>query len=967
MNNHSDRRLQRRLLAGAAAFTASLALAACATAPVGDVGSTSPAPVAAGTEAAPLPQLVSQVDIPYESFTLPNGLTTIVHTDRKSPVVGVTVYYRVGSKSEPRGRTGFAHLFEHLMFGGSENVPNFDIPLEAAGSTSTNGSTWYDRTNYVETVPTGALDLALFMESDRMGHLLGAVTQDKLDKQRGVVQNEKRQGDNQPYGLVEYKIADGLLPVGHPYRHSTIGSMADLDAASLTDVRNWFTDHYGPNNVVLALAGDIDAATARPLVERWFGDIPRGPDVAERAAPPVSLSAPMRETMTDQVPVTRIYRSWIGPALTDRDAVALEAGMFVLGGLASSRLDNALVRGDELAVSVSAEAQQHEQISFLQAQMDVKPGVDAAAAEARFDAVIDELVRNGPTQDELKRAATQIVSSEIGALELVGGFSGKGATLAEGKLYAADPAHYKAELNELATLTPAEVQSALQRWLSRPAYTLTVVPGERTDDGATMGGWGDEGTVPPPQPDAKKAVAAIKQGPQREAPQVAPVGELSFPAVEHARLSNGIEVALARRTAIPKVSLAMSFDAGTAADGAQRAGTQSLMMDLLEEGTKSRSALDIAVEQERLGAAISTSTGTDSSVVSMTALTANLAPSLALMADLVRNPAFAPDEVARVKDQRLAAIAQQQASPMGLASRALGPLIYGDAHPYGSVGATGLPSVVQSLTPEALAAVHDTWLRADNATITVVGDVTMAELLPALERSFGDWRAPATPKPEKSVDAPVAPAKPRLVVIDRPNSPQSVLVLSRVLPLTGMDKDQEALDLANQVIGSGFLSRLNMDLREDKGWTYGIGSALSDVTGPRSFSVYTPVQSDRTADSIRLILKDMKAFPAEQGVDETELQRVTDGNIRNLPNSFQTNGQVLGALLENEKLGRPDDYYARLPGIYRTIDAAEIDKAAADYLQPEQMVIIVVGDRAQIDDQLKTLNMPVDYIEASEL
>src|SRR5690606_17893498 len=278
-------------------------------------------------EPAPLPELVAEVDIPYETFTLPNGLTTIVHTDRKAPIVGVTIYYRVGSKHEPRGRTGFAHLFEHLMFGGSENVENFDIPLEAAGSTSTNGSTWYDRTNYVETVPTGALDLALFMESDRMGHLLGAVTQEKLDRQRGVVQNEKRQGDNQPYGLVEYKLGDALFPIGHPYRHSTIGSMADLGAASISDVRKWFTDNYAPNNVVLVLAGDIDAATARPMVERWFGDIPRGPEVVQPEAGPVTLAAPLREEMTDQVPVTRIQRAWTGPEWTHADAVPLQVGM----------------------------------------------------------------------------------------------------------------------------------------------------------------------------------------------------------------------------------------------------------------------------------------------------------------------------------------------------------------------------------------------------------------------------------------------------------------------------------------------------------------------------------------------------------------------------------------------------------------------------------------------------------------
>jgi zinc protease len=934
-----------------------LALAACASTAT-PPQATAPAP----DEPASLSALVEEVSIPYESFTLANGLTTIVHTDRKAPIVGVTIYYRVGSKHEPRGRTGFAHLFEHLMFGGSENVENFDVPLEAAGSTSTNGSTWYDRTNYVETLPTGALDLALFMESDRMGYLLGAVTQDKLDKQRGVVQNEKRQGDNEPYALSEYALGEGLLPVGHPYRHSTIGSMADLDAAGLADVRQWFKDNYAPNNVVLVLAGDIDVSTARPMVEKWFGAIPRGPEVRQLAAPPVTLAAPAKREMADQVPVVRVTRAWTGPALTDPDAVPLAIGLHVLGGLASSRLDNVLVRGEQLAVRVSASAQQHEQLSFLQADMDVKPGVDRAKAEARFNQVIDQFVAEGPTADEVERAATQLVSGQIGALEQVGGFYGKGATLAEGLLYAGDPANYKKQLEAMAALTPEQVRAALQRWLGRPAFELAVVPGERTEDGATMGGWGDEGTVAPPKPDAKAPVAVTRSGAPRTAPPVAPVGNLAFPAIEHAALSNGIPVTLARRTAIPKLSLALEFDAGSAADGAARAGTQSLMMDMLEEGTETRSAIQIAEEQERLGAAIGTGTGTDTSTVSLTALTANLRPSLALMADIVRNPKFAPEEVARVRDQRLAEISQELASPFGLGQRALGPLIYGDVHPYGGVGATGLPEVVRAITPTVLEAEHDKWLRPDTARITVVGDVTMTELLPALEQVFGDWKAPATPKPVKNLAAAIPPARPRIVVIDRPNSPQSVLLLSRVLPLKGTDPNQEAIQLANEVIGSGFLSRLNTNLREEKGWTYGISSSLRGVVGPRSLTVATPVQSDRTADSIKLILEDMAAFPANKGVNEVELQRVTEGNIRGLPNNFQTNAQVLAAITTNQRLGRPDDYYATLPTVYRQIDAAKIDAAAREYLQPENLVIVVVGDREVIDPQLTTLGMPIEYL-----
>jgi zinc protease len=418
-----------RIVAATAAFT----LSACATQQQKPLPALPTAP-AASFAPAPLADLVKAVDIPYESFTLANGLTTLVHTDRKAPIVGVTLYYRVGSKNEPRGKTGFAHLYEHLFFGGSENVPSFDVPLEAAGSTATNGSTWYDRTNYVETVPKGALDLALFMESDRMGHLLGALTQDKLNKQRGVVQNEKRQNDNEPYGLMDYAVGEGLFPVGHPYRHATIGSMADLDKASLDDVRQWFRDHYAPNNVVLTLSGDIDAATARPLVEKYFAAIPRGPQVAKVTAGPVTLPAPARREMVDAVPVTRITRNWSGPGVNDPDSLALEVATRVLGGLASSRLDKALVRAEQLAVSVSAGSQTFEQLSFVQVTLNLKPGTDRSKAEARLDQIIAQFIAEGPSEDELRRAVTGAVSAQISGLEVSGGFGGKGATLAEGQL-----------------------------------------------------------------------------------------------------------------------------------------------------------------------------------------------------------------------------------------------------------------------------------------------------------------------------------------------------------------------------------------------------------------------------------------------------------------------------------------------------------------------------------------------------
>ncbi|MFA6219308.1 MAG: pitrilysin family protein [Erythrobacter sp.] len=922
-----------------------------------------PPPPAPPAGAPTLAALVEKVDIPYESFTLDNGLTVIVHTDRKAPIVGVTTYYRVGSKNEPRGRTGFAHLFEHLMFGGSENVENFDIPLEAAGSTSTNGSTNFDRTNYVETLPTGALDLALMMESDRMGYLLGAVSQDKLDKQRGVVQNEKRQGDNQPYGLTFYALLEGLFPVGHPYRHSTIGSIADLDAASLADVRKWFTDNYAPNNVVLSLTGDIDAATARPMVEKWFGAIPGGAEVTPVQAAPVTLAAEKTRELIDQVPQTRIYRAWTGPGLRHADAVPLSIGMSVLGGLASSRLDTVLVRDEQLATSVSAFDWQSEQVSVLVAQMDIKPGVDRAAAERRLDEVIADMLARGPGADELERAATSLVSSEIDGLERVGGFGGKGTTLAEGLLYAQDPQFYKKTLQQVAALVPAQVSEAMGRWMRHPAYRLAIVPGERVENGGTMGGWGDEAGVAAPATGGAAPVEVTRTGPPRDLPTPQPVGPLTFPTVERAKLANGIEVTLARRTAIPKLAISVEFDAGYAADGAAHAGTQSLMMDLLEEGTTSRSAVQIAEEQERLGAQIGIDSSLDTSTVSMNALTSNLAPSLALMADIVRNPAFAETEVRRVRDQHLAEIAQQLSSPGGLAGRTLRPLLFGESHPYGSVGSLGLVPVIKTVGPATLRAEHQAWIRPENARIFVVGDISVDELLPQLERAFGGWHGAGEAAPAKQLDRATPAPQKRLVVIDRPNSPQSVIYAGRVLPVTGPTPDLESLDLANEVLGNGFLSRINMIIREEKGWSYGARSEVDDPQGPRLFAISTAVQSDRTADSVQLILDIARDFAnGAQAVDDTEFNRVTDGNIRGLPNRFETNFQVLDAISENARLGRPDDYYATLPARYRAIGKDAIDAAARQYLGPEDLTIVVVGDRKLIDAQLGRLGLPVTYL-----
>ncbi len=385
------------------------------------------------------------------------------------------------------------------------------------------------------------------------------------------------------------------------------------------------------------------------------------------------------------------------------------------------------------------------------------------------------------------------------------------------------------------------------------------------------------------------------------------------------------------------------------------------MLGLLDEGAAGLDAAQIAEAQERLGAQLATASGVDSSAVTLAALSANLAPSLALLADVVRRPAFRDGDVARVRDQQLANIAQVQASPRGLAMRSLTPLVFGAEHPYGLPGdGLGEAATVSALDPAALRKAHARWLRPDALRITVVGDIAMAQLKPMLEAAFGNWQAPAEPRPVKNLAAAIPAPRPRIVLIDRPGSPQSVIVAGRVLPLTGRDQGKEALQLANEVLGEGFLSRLNLNLREDKSWSYGVQTWITAPLGPRSLMLYAPVQADRTGDSIRELLKDMAAFPIARGVDPTELGRVTDGNIRGLPNRFETNAQVLGALIANDRLGRADDYYATLPTRYRAVDAAAINAAAKQWLQPQGLAFVVVGDRKLVEPQLKGLGLPIE-------
>ncbi|NHA13457.1 pitrilysin family protein [Thioalkalivibrio sp. XN279] len=882
-------------------------------------------PLAAG--AAPA------VDIPYEEFTLDNGLRVIVHTDRKAPIVAVNIWYHVGSKNEPEGRTGFAHLFEHLMFQGSENYNDeYFKPFEQVGATGQNGTTSFDRTNYFQNVPTTALDMALWMESDRMGHFMGAITQERLDEQRGVVKNEKRQRDGQPYGQSWDRLFEAGYPEGHPYSWMPIGSMEDLDAATLDDVKDWFRTWYGPNNAVLVLAGDIDVPTAREKVTRYFGDIPAGPPLTRPEKWIAARTESTRETMQDRVAQARIYRTWnmgnYGSAEADHLALAAQ----ILGGSASSRLQARLVHQEQLVSGVYASAMPLELSGVFMIVATAKDGVDPAQVEAIIDEEVAKFLDQGPTRAELAQAKTRFQAGFIRGVERVGGFGGKSDVLAGCAVYTGDPGCFRASAERIQAASTADVRAAARARLAQGDHTLTILPF------------------------AQHAAVSSDVDRSQGVPEVTEFPQVSFPALQRATLQNGIEVVLAERREIPVVQVQLQFDAGYAADVGRKLGTASFAMNMLDQGAGKRDTLELAAAIESEGAFIGAGAGLDTASVSLNALKDRLDPSLALFADVALRPRFDEAEIERVRRQWLAGIAQEKTRPQSVALRLVPPLLYGEGHAYAiPFSGTGTEEAIASLTREDLVGFHRDWMRPDNARFIVVGDITMGEIVPLLEKHFGDWEAPAAPLPQKNIATVARPDRPRVFLVDQPGSPQANIIAAQLV-ISSADPASLELDIANGVFGGSFTSRINMNLREDKGWSYGVRSSTSGARGQRPWYILAPVEIARTGDSIRELIAELEAFTGERPAEADELEKIRANRIRSLPGRYETASAVLGALSSIEAYGWPDDQVLREQERIQTMTLEQV-REAAKTLDVDTLTWVVVGDLEQIEPQVRALDL----------
>ncbi|QIG79596.1 M16 family metallopeptidase [Stakelama tenebrarum] len=865
--------------------------------------------------------------IPYETFTLSNGLRVVVHEDHSVPKVAVAVWYHVGSMNEPEGKTGFAHLFEHLMFNGSEHRDDeYMPPLQEVGVSAVNGATSLDQTYYYEVVPTGGLERVLWLESDRMGYLLGAVSQAKLDEQRGVVQNEKRTYENRPYSMIPELRAHGLYPVNHPYYHATIGSMADLDAASLEDVKDWFRRYYGATNAVVTLAGDVTVEQARDLMERYFGSVPPGQPVSRMEAWVPTLERVKRESVQDNVPQAVLSWNWAVQGSNADETQALRMAATILGRGRLSRLYQALVTDNPYATGVMVNYQGAAIAGMFTIDVRLKPGVDPAEAEAVLQRELDRFIAEGPTEAELARYKTIAYSDNVRSRESL---FVRAMMLAGGMVFSNDPGDYASDEAEFAALTAGEVRAAASDWLSLPNYRLTVEPFgqyQASADGA------DRSALPP----------------------LGPNPPLTLPERQEATLSNGMRVIFSRKQGTPTVEMVASFDAGGAADQTAKPGLQGFMLGMMDDGTENLTASEFAERSEMLGARINAYGDSDTSNFAASALTLSLDDTVALWSDMIRHPGFREEDLERDRQNALNGVRQSQASPDAIAGRVFQYLLYGPDHAYGAPLA-GRAEVIESYSREEVAQFHGRWIRPDNGTIYAAGDVDFDTLIATLERHFGDWQPPETARGDKPVAPLTAQAAPRVVLVDKPGAIQSVIRVGQIMP-DGLDPVNFDLDAVNGVLGGGFTARLNMNLREDKGWTYGASSGIGGGRGPQAFTVATSVQTDKTAEALTEIDGELHGITGARPVTPEELELYRRGEVLTLPDRLETNNAMVGYLRYVDRYDHPYEWIVSLADRYAAITPDTIAQTAT-MLHPDAMTWVIVGDLSKIEAPIRALDL----------
>ena len=874
----------------------------------------------------------SAPEISFEKYELPNGLDVILHEDHSIPMVSVNVWYHVGSGNEKPGRSGFAHLFEHMMFQGSKHHDDeFFKPLQKVGG-RINGSTNTDRTNYWENVPSNYLETVLWLEADRMGFLLPAMTQEKLDNQRDVVKNERRQNyENQPYRKSRLILAEMMYPDEHPYSWPTIGSQEDLTAASLEDVSDFFRTYYAPNNASLVIAGDIDPASAKELVDKYFAALPPGPAVERVSEWMPELQDPKRAVAQDNIELPRLYYVWHTPGFYKPGDAELDLLANILAAGKTSRLYKALVYEREIAQDVSVFQASRLMGSNFHVEVTAREGHTLEEIEAAVDAELARLLEEGVTDEELEQARVAWEASFVRRLERVGGFGGVADQLNAYNYYLDEPGSFEWDIQRYSRASAEDVLAYARSYLQAGKRgTLHLVP---------------QGQL----------AAAADEVDRTVEPQGAAEPDFTPPVVHRERLANGLELMVVEDHSLPIVQANMVVKSGWASDPADRPGTASLTAELLDEGTADRDALAIAGEAKRLAAALDTNSFFDGSGVNLNVLKRNLEPALDLMADVVMNPTFPEEELERQRRIYLGRIQQEAKQPQQAAFKSFLRLLYGAEHPYGQpFTGSGTTVAIQAITREDLLGYYRAHYVPGNAALTMVGDVTPAEARRAATAAFGSWQGGAAAAAEAPAAEPVSGTT--IYIVDKPGAPQSVVVVGNVA-IRRADPDYVAFEVMNNAFGGKFASRINLNLREDKGYSYGARAIFVPTRGDGPYMVFAPVQSQSTSESVVEIVRELGEVVGSRPITAEELSEAQGNLIKGFPQQFETVGGVAVQLSEMVRYGLPDDEWSRRLESIQSVTAEEATKAAKDRVDPEDLLIVVVGDRAQIEPGLRDLGL----------
>lgn len=887
--------------------------------------------------------------IPFEKYKLKNGLEVILSEDHRLPLVAVNIWYHVGPANERPDRTGFAHLFEHMMFEGSKHVgakAHFKN-LEAAGASDINGTTDFDRTNYFETLPSNQLELALWLESDRMGYLRETLDREKLANQRDVVRNERRQSiENTPYGLVEEEIYHQLFPKGHPYYASVIGSHTDIEAARLADVREFFRQYYSPNNASIAIVGDFDKEKAKALVEKYFGTLPSGPPVPKIEATTPPITSEKRKVVPDQVELPRIYMAWITAPIFKPGSAEAELIARILGGGKSSRLYKKLVYEKRIAQDVSVENSPYILGSAFMIRATAKAGVKPEELEKAINEELDEFRKNGPTARELEGARNSIEAQIISRLESLGGFGGVADRLNQYNQFLGDPGYLPRDLERYDRATTADLKAVADKYLQNNSRVVVYgVPGKKVIEDVAQTSADSEKEQAPP------AAGAPAEPWRATAPKPGPEPKLHLPTPTTFQLKNGLKVYLLERHNLPIVSAELAVLSGTDTNPVNKPGLSSFTSEMLDYGTTKRSAIQVADDAELIGAQVGAFAAADSANVAVRTLTKTADSAFDIFSDIACHPAFDSKEIERLRSIEMTKVKQEKDEPRAVARRVLYKELYGANSPYGYVDIGTLESV-KSFTRDDLEKFYHTGFVPTRSALIIVGDMTDAQAHTFAEKYFGQWKGDGAPPPPVEVKKEVSR---EIYIVNKDAAPQTALYVGTI-GLARSNPDYIPADVMNKAFGGMFSARLNMNLREEHGYTYGAHSRFVDRRGPGPFVAAADVRTNITGPAVGEIFKEVDRMHTTP-LSPQELQMAKDNISLSLPGQFETSWSAIHTLSNLHVYGLPLDYYSLLPGKINAVTDADVTRIVDKYLKPLNMLVVAVGDRAKIEPELKQLNL----------